>query len=147
MEEDRRFPGWLFPVAGVVGVVALVAIGLAREPAELDPESPEGTVQLYIEALVDGDFDTAVTYLADDGCIPTSIIPTGGAPDVSAALVNVDGNDTAATVTVRLIGTSADPVSGTYEYQEWFSLIKQDDRWRIRQPTWPYYDLPCEESA
>ena len=93
-------------------VVALVIIGLALGPAALDPSTPEGTVQLYIQSVVEGDFDTASTFWADDGCTPTSEIPTGGTPDVSASLVGVDGNDIEASVTVRLTESSPDPLGG-----------------------------------
>lgn len=147
MKEDRRLPGWVAPVAGVAAVVVLVIVGLARGPAEFDPATPEGTVQLYFEALVDGDFDTAASFWDEEGCTPSSTIPSGGAPDASASLVRVDGNDIEATVVVRLTENSQDPLGGLYEYEEWFTLIRRDDSWRIRQPSWPYYDLVCEESA
>jgi len=147
MEEDRKLPGWLLPVAGVFMVIGLVALGLARGPAELDPSTPEGTVQLYIQAVVDGDFDNAASYWADDGCIPSSAIPTAGTPDVSASLVAVDGNDIESSVTVRLTENSQDPLGGLYEYEEWFTLIRNNESWKIRQPSWPYWDVVCEESA
>jgi len=146
VSESQRLPGWAGPVAGVVAVVALVIVGLARGPAEFDPGSPEGTIQLYIEALVEGDFDTAASLWDDSGCIPSSSIPSGGSPDASASLVRVEGNDIEATVVVRLTESSRDPLGGLYDYEEWFTLIRRGDSWRIRQLSWPYYDLPCEES-
>ena len=147
MADDRNLPSWVLPVAGVVMVVALVAIGLARGPADLEPSTPEGTVQLYVQALVEGDFETASSYWSDVGCIPTSTVPTGGAPDVSATLMGVDGNDIEASVTVRLTENSQDPLGGLFEYDEYFSLIRNGEEWTIRQPAWPYYDIPCEETA
>jgi hypothetical protein len=147
MKEDRKLPVWVLPVVGVAGVVVLVAIGLARGPAEFDPATPEGTVQLYIAAVVEGDFETAAAFWADGGCRPQSMTPTGGVPDISASLVSSDGNDIEATVVVKLTENSQDPLGGLYEYEEWISLIRQDDAWKIRQPSWPYYDQICEESA
>ncbi|HSO50990.1 MAG TPA: hypothetical protein VLS86_10620 [Acidimicrobiia bacterium] len=147
MEDESRLPGWMVPAVGVAVVVVLVIIGLSRGPATLDPSTPEGTVQLYIQSVVEGDFDTASTYWADDGCTPTSEIPTGGTPDVSASLVSVDGNDIEASVTVRLTESSPDPLGGLYEYEEWFTLIRNGETWKIRQPAWPYWDMVCEESA
>ncbi|HEX9864743.1 MAG TPA: hypothetical protein VGC03_07270 [Acidimicrobiia bacterium] len=146
MSERQRLSAWAGPVAGVVAVVALVIVGLARGPAEFDPGSPEGTIQLYITALVDGDFDTAASLWDESGCIPISSIPSGGSPDASASLVRVEGNDIEATVVVRLTESSRDPLGGLYDYEEWFTLIRRGDSWRIRQLSWPYYDLPCEES-
>jgi hypothetical protein len=147
MEEERRMPGWVLPVAGGVVVVALVVIGLNRGSANLDPGTPEGTVQLYIDALGRGEFDTASSYWASTGCIPPSNIPTTGAQDVSAALVSVDGNDIQATVMVRITESSTDPLTGLYEHDEWFTLINEDGGWKIQQPSWPYWDQICEETA
>jgi len=56
MEEDRRLPGWVLPVLGVLAVVVLVLIGLNRSPEQFDPNTPEGAVQSYIAALVGGDY-------------------------------------------------------------------------------------------
>jgi hypothetical protein len=146
MEDERRIPGWSWPLIGVVGVVTLVVIGLNREPAALDPDTPEGTVQTYIGALVEGDFEAAADFWAD-GCTPSSTIPTRGAPDVSVSLVSVDGNDVQANVVVRISENSEEPLGGPFEYEEWFTLVRRDGAWRVRQPSWPYYDLVCEESA
>jgi hypothetical protein len=147
MEEDRRLPGWVLPVVGILAVIVLVVIGLNREPEQFDPATPEGTVQTYIAALVDGDFETAASFWADDGCLPASIEPTGGAPDISATLVSVDGNDEEATVVIDITDNTTDPLNGIYEFQEWFTLVNRDDGWKIRQLSWPYYDQICEDPA
>jgi hypothetical protein len=145
MDEERRLPGWVLPVVGVGVVVALVLIGLNREPEQFDPATPEGTVQSYIAALVDADFETAASFWADDGCLPDSIEPTGGAPDISATLVSVDGDDEEATVVIGITDNDTDPLNGIYEFQEWFTLVNGDDGWKIRQLAWPYWDQICEE--
>lgn len=147
MEEERRLPGWVLPVVGIGAVVVLVVIGLNREPEQFDPATPEGTVQSYIAALVDADFDTASSYWADEGCHPLSTEPTAGAPDISATLVRVDGGDDDASVVIGITDNTADPVDGIYESQEWFTLVRGDEGWKILQPSWPYYDQVCEETA
>jgi hypothetical protein len=147
MEEGRRVPGWVLPAVGVAVVIGLVAIGLNREPEQFDPATPEGTVQSYITALAAGDFDTAASYWSDQGCVPESIEPTGGAPDISATLVSVEGNDQETTVIIGITENLTDPVNGIYEHNEWFTLVMEDDRWKIVPPPWPYYDQMCEESA
>ncbi|MGH8873599.1 MAG: hypothetical protein ACRDWS_16690 [Acidimicrobiia bacterium] len=147
MEEDRKLPGWVLPLLGVAVVVVLVVIGLNREPAQFDPDTPEGTVQLYIGALVDGDFGTAASFWATDGCTPASVEPTGGVPDISASLVRVDDTGSDVTVVIGITENLADPMGGLYEHEEWFWLVRQDDGWKIRQPSWPYNDQLCEEPA
>ena len=144
MEEGRRLPGWVLPVVGVGAVIVLVLIGLNREPEQYDPESPEGAVQAYIAALVDGDFETAASFWAEGDCLPGSIEPTGGAPDISASLVSVDGNDDEATVVIAITDNTTDPLNGIYEFEEWFTLVNGDDGWKIRQLAWPYWDQICE---
>jgi hypothetical protein len=145
MDEGPRLPGWVLPAAGVITVVVLVVIGLNREPEELDPDTPEGTVQAYIAALTSGEFDAAASNWSDRGCVPESLEPTGGAPDIAATLVRVERGDDQATVVIGIIDNTADPVNGIYEYQEWFNLAREDGSWKILQPSWPYYDQICEE--
>lgn len=146
MEEDRKLPVWVLPALGVAVVVALVVFGMNRPPVELDPDSPEGTVQQYIDALGRGDFDTAASFWATTGCTPESVIPTMPT-DVSAALEDVEGGGQQATVIVRITESATDPMDGPYERQEWFVLVNEDGSWRIEQPAWPYYDQVCEETA
>ena len=140
MDEERRLPGWVLPVVGVLAVVALVLIGLNREPEQFDPESPEGAVQSYIAALVDGDFETAATIWAEGDCLPVSSEPTEGAPDISATLVSVEGDDEEATVVIAITDNTSDPLDGLSEFQEWFNLVNEDAGWKIRQLSWPYWD-------
>lgn len=147
MEEGRKLPGWVLPVVGVAAVVGLVVVGLNREPEQFDPDTPEGTVQSYIAALSAGDFDTAASYWAEEGCRPESSEPTGGAPDISATMVRVDGSDEQKTVVIGITDNTADPVDGIYEWEEWFTLVRENGAWKIVQPSWPYYDQICEETA
>jgi hypothetical protein len=147
MDEGRRLPGWVLPAVGIAAVVALVVIGLNREPQQFDPATPEGTVQSYLAALTAGDFDTAASYWTEDSCHPESSEPTGGAPNISAALVRVDGDEEEATVVIGITDNTNDPVNGIYESQEWFNMVREDGAWKILQPSWPYYDQMCQEPA
>jgi hypothetical protein len=57
MTEDARRSRWpiVALLAGIAAVVliALVAV-LARGPAQYDPGTPEGVVQRYSQAVIDG---------------------------------------------------------------------------------------------
>ena len=56
----------------VVGVIVLVVLGIAlprlidREETTYPPNTPEGTVQRYIRAVIDEDADTALALLAEE---------------------------------------------------------------------------------
>ena len=54
---------WLLPAALAVAVIGLVAIALTRGPVELDPNTAEGTVQEYLVALDDRDYERAIELL------------------------------------------------------------------------------------
>ena len=141
MDEERKLPGWLLPVAGALVVLALVAAGLLRETPELDPSTPEGTVQAYLQAVFAGDQERAAEY-TDGECEP-NLGPAVPVEGISAALVRVEGNDNQRTVFVKLSQPSPDPIGGLSEWEEWFNLISNDGRWVIQQPAWPYYGVEC----
>lgn len=141
MEEDRKLPGWLLPAAGVLVVVALVAAGLLQESPNLDPSTPEGTVQAYLEAVFAGDQEAAAEYTEGD-CDP-NLSPGAPTEGVSASLVSVEGDDSHTTVIVRLSQPSEDPFVGLSEWDEWFNLVNRDGTWVISQPVWPYYGVDC----
>ena len=137
MEEDRKLPAWVLPGLGVLAVIALVAAGLLRETPELDPTTPEGTVQAYLEAVFAGDEEAASQYTEGE-CDP-NLGPGSPTQGVSASLVSVEGDDQQTTVIVQLSQTSNDPFIGLSEWQEWFNLVNRDDVWLIQEPVWPYY--------
>ncbi len=145
--DSRKMPGWAIPLAVALAVVALVVVGLSRKPVELGTETPEGTVQAYLNAIARSDFDTASTYWDEQGCVPSTTDPGGFDPGFSATLVSVETTVGQATVVVGISQGTTDAVGGYTEYQEWFSLVPGDNGWKIRQPSWPFYDVTCEDQA
>jgi len=141
MAGDRKLPGWLLPTVGVLAVVALVAAGVLREAPELDPTTPEGTVQVYLQAVFDGDQEAAAALT--EGECDANLGPGSQVDGVSASLESVEGDENQATVIVNMSQPSSDPFGGLSEWQEWFSLLNHDGTWMIQQPVWPYYAGEC----
>jgi hypothetical protein len=141
VDENRKLPGWLLPLAGVLVVVALVAAGLLRETPDLDASTPEGTVQAYLQAVFEGDQEAAAQYTEGE-CDP-NLGPGVPVDGVSASLASVEGDDNQATVVVMLSQPSPDPFGGLSEWPEWFNLLKHNGTWVIQQPVWPYYGVEC----
>ena len=47
-------------------MIALIAVFARGGPTQLDADTPEGVVQRYSQAVVDGDVPTALTYLVPE---------------------------------------------------------------------------------
>jgi hypothetical protein len=126
-------------VIAVLVIVALVVVFTRGEPAPLDESTPEGVVQRYSAAVIEGDESEAKGYLdpdlADD-CIP---IETAPADRMRITLVSTTERDDTADVEV-LITWSYDegPFGGSgVEERGTFDLVRTDDGWRIESAPWP----------
>jgi hypothetical protein len=128
----------------VVLVAAGVALGVLREPVLLDPQTPEGTVQAYVQAVLDGEWNDARSHLADDleaECTAIDFRRSWVPDSLTATLddVRVDGDE--AEVVVRLrTAAEPDPFGGRYESTETFDLIREGTTWRLTGQPWPVYD-------
>ena len=146
MTESVR--GWLLPVGAAVLIVALVAVALVREPVELDPNTSEGTVQVYLQALSDGDYASAFAVLDPDfyeGGDYSSLaiysqdhftarIEDGGNP--------VDGDT--AFVGVSMTFGDGGPLDSQWTLNQPFTLVKHDGSWWITgENVWPYFAFDC----
>lgn len=131
--------------AVVVGLIVVVAalVALTRsEPATLDPSTPEGTAQRYVQAILDGDNATAEDMILEEDC---DIGPRFfGDQTVRARMVNSTVDGDTATVEVELVFSGGDPLFGGYGYEEpaWINLTQVDGTWMVDSDSWPYF--PCE---
>jgi hypothetical protein len=118
-------------------------VALTRsEPTALDPSSPEGTAQIYVQAILDGDQSTVRDLLLEDGC---DVGPRYfGNQTVRARLIDSSVDGDTAVVDIDLIFGGGDPLFGGYGYEEraQIELELTDDGWRVDPDSWPYF--PCE---
>ena len=131
-------------------VVALVIVALARDPVQLDPSTPEGTVQAYVQAIADKDYETAFELLHPDereGCRPADLAHFGRDDPFTVTLGDTDVSNGTAFVEVTISqGPSPGPFdSGRGGHEELFTLEKSDGQWLITGEPWPYYGFGCEE--
>jgi hypothetical protein len=132
----------LLVILGVIAAVVIVAVGviLSRgDPVDLDASTPEGVVQRYSTAVIDGDEDTAKQYLVSalaDDCIR---VQSGPVRDMRVTLVDTVERDESADVRVLIVTTSGGGILGPDEYQEDgnFDLVREAGRWRIETTPWP----------
>lgn len=129
-------------VVGLIVVVAALVALTRSEPATLDPSTPEGTAQRYVQAILDGDNATAHSLLSEEDC---EIGPRFfGDQTVRARLVDSTVSGETATVEVELVFSGGDPLFGGYGYEEraWINLEQVDGTWLVDPDSWPYF--PCE---
>ncbi len=129
-------------VVGLLVVIALVVVLVRSTVREsLDPSTPEGVVQRYAQAVIDGDDAAAAAYLtgrSEDcgyyGSDPANLRLTFDSTTIS-------GND--ATVRVSISSSyGGDPFSNyEYTYDDEFRLVKSGGAWLIE--TAPYEFLSC----
>lgn len=124
----------------LIGVLLIVALlnGLGGDVSQLDPATPAGTVQGYLQAVLDGDRDYADSFLVEDSedpCLHDEV--DWLVDDARVALGNVEIEDTHATVEVVTTEVSEGALGGS-RYDSAFDLVRVDGGWRIEAADWPY---------
>ena len=153
MNSSRR---WLFIFATIIGILVITSVSLVlftkgREVTLLPDDTPAGTVQRYLIAIQEKDYQKAYSYLSFD---PSQKITTyddwlrmiGGSQTFDqstwkASLGKATQNDNSANVevtidTFRPGGPFQDPV---HSQKILFRLSKNDSKWVITSPTYIYW--------
>ena len=126
-----------------IAVLALVVIAFAstfmRAP-QLDPDTPEGVVQRYLQAAVEGRRTEARSYLSDrlqrecERGLPRYVSRDAYRIELMAAIVE----GTTAEVEVMVAEQDAGVFDGYYEFPAFYSLVSTGDGWRITDQDWPW---------
>lgn len=124
-------------LVAVLVIVALV-FGLDTTVENYDTSTPEGTVQLYLQALIDQDDAAAAAIVVDDPEDPCLDDPVDWiVADARMALGEVTVGDGVANVEV--LTTQIDEGAfGNSSYDSVFSLVSVDGEWRLEAADWPY---------
>lgn len=168
-KEPRRLSDWLLPVGLGLLVVVLVVIALTRGPVELDPDTPEGTVQEYLIAIDEERWDDAIAVIHPDwlgecrggdlsrftqGDFTAELGAPGGfgGEIVREEFVPIESEEPqplpvpeeTVEVTIRHANTGGVFGSGWDEYVI-FELSEEDGFWWIISDPWPYFVWNCRE--
>ena len=143
LPPDARILLWS-GVAVVVLVVIAVVLTFVKSP-ELDPDSPEGVVQRYLEAVIERRRSAARSHLSDrlqDEC--DSDFPRYLSRDairIEWIDTVVDGSEARVYVLVAEEGYGI--FDSYHEFDAGFTLQESSDGWRITDQEWPWYG--CSE--
>ena len=146
-EETRR---WVLLGSGVAVVIVLAVVALLREPVQLDPGTPEGVTQAYLQAISDAEYEEAFGYLDPvyyEGCDATSLAKAAPDRGFGASLdEETQGSTERPLVPVTLrFGNGGGLFSSGYDTYELFELVSVNGEWRITNEAWPYFGWECRE--
>lgn len=145
-EEGSSQRKWVLPVVAGIILLVLTLIALFREPVVLDSATPEGTVQAFLQAIADNDFETAHDQLSpglQEECSTADIASAGPYESFTATLGDVEEfeDETIVHVSLRLgDGSSLDGYTfdpGPYRLQQ------ESGVWGITEIAWPYFYFEC----
>lgn len=121
-------------VAGLV-LVALVAVVLARDPVQLDLATPEGTVQAWLQSVVDGDPRTDLLDPTVDCEAPAA---RGDEDRVRAVVLDSTTDGDTATVELSITETyGSGPLDEGWTHEDSYELRRDGDSWLITAYDWP----------
>lgn len=130
----------------LVVIIALVAVFARSGPVEYASDTPEGTVQRYAQAVIDGDVDTALGYLPEDVADDCRTIPSQTSSLRLTLLDTTEGGDFAR-VEVQVAASYGSGMLGSseFDYETSFTLDRVDDQWLITRAPWEF--AVCEQVA
>ncbi|MET0860122.1 MAG: hypothetical protein ABW091_03745, partial [Microbacterium sp.] len=112
----------LLSVIAAFVIVALVVVFTRGAPELLDESTPEGVVQRYTSAVLEGDESTAIGFLSADAKEQCGTVETTITDDARVTLVSTDLHDDSASVTVRITRHDGGPFGSEYGYEDSFRL-------------------------
>ena len=131
----------LLLVLAAVAVVAAVAGVLAsgRNSASHDPATPDGTVAAYLAAVVDGDHEQAIRFLAPASPCSLTDLDRVDLPDgVRVVLQDVQVTGDAARVDVSVAMPTGDLFGGSESFERHtFRLVRSGEGWLLTGAPWP----------
>lgn len=144
----------LAAVVGGLVLVALVLVVTQRDPVRLPPDSPEATVQAFLQSIVDGAPDTSLlapdtcpggldTHFHDDDRLRATVVDSATDGDLAEVTLSI----------TEFRGSGV--IDDGYQHDETYRLARTGDGWRITGFDWPFdtcwnglgTDLPGDRST
>jgi hypothetical protein len=142
MDAAARKPDRILIV--VLSVVAVLVIGALAvvfsrgEPALLDESTPQGVVQRYATAVIDGDESAAAAYLTEAARSQCVGFERPSRDNLRVTLVSTTERPASADVRVLIVvSTGGGPFGNSeYETEDVFDLAKTNGKWLVDSAPW-----------
>lgn len=127
----------------VVLAAVVLLFSANRSTANLDPGTPEGVVQSYLTAVLEGDYVEAARHLdPSSGCDVEDLDRMGTVEPARAVLVDSQVNGDTARLTVRVTMTAGPFEAEEFSENHIFRLTRTGQDWKLSGTPWPLYG--CE---
>lgn len=126
----------LLSVIAVLVIVSLVVVFTRGAPELLDESTPEGVVQRYSSAVIEGDEDAALGYLSDEAREQCGSVQNTVDDDFRVTLISTTSRGDSADVTVRISRSDGGPFASEYSYEEDFRLVSSGEDWLVESAPW-----------
>lgn len=112
-----------------------------RDEIKLSPSTPEGVVQLYLKAIIEGKNDQAASYFSKDSKCDASDIDRAYVSDsLRVNLVSSSIESNSAYVKIDANTGSNGPFDDGYTESHTYRLTRDIGSWRIEGIPWPLWD-------
>ena len=130
-------------VLGVIAVIGVAAgvLSVTRHGPEYGRGTPEGVVQAYLTAVVDGDHQDAAELLTQSPCTVEDLDRAYLPEDVRVVLRDTEVDGDTSQVKVDVVMSSGGPLDGSeYSEEHTFRLARAGGDWLITGTPWPMYE-------
>lgn len=134
-------------ILALIVIVALVLSAVSalvssfREDVKYSPNAPEGIVQLYLTAIIEGKNDQAASYFATDSTCDASDIDRAYVSEtlrVNLVSTSIDGMN--AYVKIDANTGASGPFDDGFTESHTYRLTKESGKWLIEGIPWPLWD-------
>ena len=128
----------ILSVIGALVVIALIVVFTRGAPEQLDESTPEGVVQRYSAAVIEGDEASAREYLVPEIADDCERFEPGPVDRMRVTLVGTTERDDTADVDVLITVSYEGGLFGSSDYEEQgsFDLVAADGGWLIETAPW-----------
>jgi hypothetical protein len=125
---------------GLLLVSSLFLIS-SKDIKKLDPATPEGVVQLYLNEVINGQYEEAINYLsATSNCKATDLDRAYLADSLRINLVSSEINEESALVKIEVETQSGGPFNDSYTESHNYRLAIENTNWKILGIPWPMWE-------
>ncbi len=129
-------------IVGAIVLVALIVVATVStwSVQERDPKTPEGVVQAYMTAVMQHHIDQALALMEPESTCTAENFQQSYVDATSRVdLVSLSVAGDSADVHLRIEHGNGDPLGGTWNEDQYISLVRVDGNWRIHGTPYPLF--------